>query len=150
VYRCADVDALVHRLDDLRDRPWFRRHGALVQEAVENHGRDLRVVVAAGRVVGAGERTAAPGEWRTNVSCGGDLHPTELDPDAAELARAAAAAVGADLVGVDLMPTRDGRLVVLELNGAVEFDDACTIGGRGVAERAADALGLVRVEAAAR
>jgi [lysine-biosynthesis-protein LysW]---L-2-aminoadipate ligase len=37
------------------------------------------------------------------------------------LAVAAAAAVGADIVGVDLLPLRDGRFVVLEVNGAVDF-----------------------------
>ena len=144
VYFCADHATLAARLAELEERPWFRRHGALVQEAVPNDGRDLRVIVAGGRVVGVGERTAAPGEWRTNVSCGGALRSTELDPDAAELARAAAAVTGADFVGVDVMPTTDGRLVVLELNGAVEFEPACAIGGLSVAERAARALGLDR------
>lgn len=143
VYLCSDRKRLLRCLSDLQERSWFERHGALIQEAVPNTGRDLRVVVAAGRVVGAGERIAASGEWRTNVSCGGELRPTRLDPDAAELARAAAAVVGADFVGVDLMPTTDGRLVVLELNGAVEFDDACALGSRSVPEAAAEALGLL-------
>jgi RimK family alpha-L-glutamate ligase len=143
VYLCHDGEALLRRLTDLQERPWFRRHGALVQEALPNNGRDLRVVVAGGRVVGAGERIAAPEEWRTNVSCGGELRPTKLDPDAAELARVAAAVIDADFVGVDLMPTTDGRLFVLELNGAVEFDDNCALDSRGVPEATADALGLV-------
>jgi RimK family alpha-L-glutamate ligase len=142
VYLCLDEATLLRRLEELRQRRWFRRHGALVQEAVPNLAKDVRVVVAGGRVVGVGERTAAPGEWRTNVSCGGALRPTEVEPQTAEIARTAAAVIGADFVGVDLMPTTDGRLVVLELNGAVEFDDACTIAGRSVAHRAADALGL--------
>ena len=37
------------------------------------------------------------------------------------LAVAAARAVGAELVGVDLLPTPAGGWTVLELNGAVEF-----------------------------
>lgn len=143
VVRCEDADALVDRLESLRDRPWFRRHGALVQEAVPNEGRDLRIVVADGRVVGAAERLAAPGEWRTNVSCGGELRPTTIDDGIAELARTAAAAFGVDFVGVDVMPSRGRGPVVLELNGAVEFDAACALGGRSVAVAAAAALGLL-------
>lgn len=139
---CEDAPTLRARLAEVRDRPWFRRHGALVQEAVPNGGRDLRVVVAGGRVVGAAERIAGAGEWRTNVSCGGELRPVELDDDAGELALATAALVGADLVGVDLMPADDGRYVVLELNGAVEFENACALGGVSVAEAAASTLGL--------
>jgi RimK family alpha-L-glutamate ligase len=144
VYLCRDLDALRRQMIALENRRWFRRHGALVQEAIPNDGSDLRVIVAGGRVVGIGQRRAAPGEWRTNVSCGGTLVSTELDPDAGELARAAAAILGADFVGVDVMPTTDGGLVVLEANGAVEFEDTCAIGGRSVAERAAAALGLAR------
>src|SRR5205814_4316984 len=81
---------------------------------------DLRVVVAAGSVVGAARRVAAPGEWRTNVSLGGRSEPAEPPPLACKLAIAAAGAIGADLVGVDLLPTRSG-FVVAELNGAVDF-----------------------------
>jgi RimK family alpha-L-glutamate ligase len=144
VVRCADETTLLRHLEALQTRPWFHRHGALVQQEVPNDGRDLRVVVAAGRVVGAGERVAGPGEWRTNVSCGGKLRPVDLDDGVADLARAAAAVVDGDFVGVDVMPARDGTLVVLELNGAVEFSDDCAIGGRSVALAAADALGLLR------
>jgi len=37
------------------------------------------------------------------------------------VALAGAAAIGADLVGVDLLPADAGTWVVLELNGAVDF-----------------------------
>jgi RimK family alpha-L-glutamate ligase len=121
VVRCEDRDELQLSLEEFADRPWFRRHGALVQQEISNGGRDIRIVIAAGRVVGAGERIAAPGEWRTNVSCGGELRPVRLDAGVADLARAAAAIVDADFVGVDVMPASDGHLVILELNGAVEF-----------------------------
>jgi RimK family alpha-L-glutamate ligase len=120
VLLCESRSELRAALGRLSRRAWFRRQGALVQEYVPNDGADLRVVVARGCVVGAIERVAAPGEWRTNVSLGGLRHPTEPSPAARELARQAAAAVEADLVGVDLLPTTSGY-TVLELNGAVDF-----------------------------
>jgi RimK family alpha-L-glutamate ligase len=119
-------------LAGLGTRPWFRRQGALVQELVPPTGRDLRVVVAGGTVVGAIERVAAPGEWRTNVALGGERRPTVAPPEACALALAAAAAAGADLVGVDLLPSPGGGWVVLEINGAVDFTGGYSWPGRNV------------------
>jgi RimK family alpha-L-glutamate ligase len=113
----ADLDAA---LENASLRGWFREHGALAQELVPPLGWDLRVVVAGGRVIGAARRVAAPGEWRTNVSLGGRSEPIAPPALARTLALAAAAAVRGDLVGVDLLPTRNG-FVISELNGAVDF-----------------------------
>jgi RimK family alpha-L-glutamate ligase len=120
VVLCRDARELVRTLESLAGRPWFARQGALVQQLVPPRGFDLRLVVAAGTVVGAIERRAAPGEWRTNVALGGTRTPVVPPADACRLAVAAAAAAGADLVGVDLLPA-DGGWVVLELNGAAVF-----------------------------
>ncbi|MGZ4354094.1 MAG: ATP-grasp domain-containing protein, partial [Gaiellaceae bacterium] len=98
---------------------WFREHGALVQELIPPQGWDLRIVVAGGRVVGSARRTAAPGEWRTNVALGGRSEPTAASLLARTLALSAAKAIRADFVGVDLLPTNNGY-VIAELNGAVD------------------------------
>jgi RimK family alpha-L-glutamate ligase len=87
-----------------------------VQRAVEHGGCDVRVFVVGGRVVGAIERTAAGGEWRTNVSRGGAARALALPPEWDRMAVRAAAAVGADYAGVDLLPSRDGAVFVLEVN----------------------------------
>jgi RimK family alpha-L-glutamate ligase len=122
VQRCDDPEELAAALAELRGSGWYRRHGALVQELVPPQGYDLRVLVAAGRVVGAAYRIAAPGEWRTNVALGGVRREVSEPPrDAAALALESAWATGASLVGVDLLPDGRGGWVVAELNGAVEF-----------------------------
>jgi RimK family alpha-L-glutamate ligase len=88
-----------------------------VQKAIDHGGRDIRVLVVGGAVLGAIERRATEGEWRTNVAIGGSATPFEL-PDAwAQLAVRAAHVVGADYAGVDLLPSRDGGIFVLEVNG---------------------------------
>ena len=139
VHLCATRNQLRRCLRELADQAWFQAHGAIVQELIPPVGRDLRVLVAGGEVVGAIERVAAPGEWRTNVALGASRRPATADRRARTLALAAASAVGADLVGVDLL--RRGRsYVVLELNGAVDFTDEYSFPGEDVFARAVAAL----------
>jgi glutamate carboxypeptidase len=139
---------LARGLSDIRARPWFGRHGAVVQALVDTNGSDLRLVVADGAVIGAAQRVAAPGEWRTNISLGGTLVPLVAPEDAATLGVAAARALGADLVGVDLLPTSDGY-VVLELNGAADFDMRYSSPGRDIFDDAISSLLLTRPGVAA-
>ena len=107
---------------------WFASQGALVQDLVPPRGYDLRVLVAGGEPVGSIRRRAARGEWRTNIALGGTREPAAAPPDAIEIALAAAAAAGASLIGVDLLPTDDGW-VVIEINGAVDFTHEYAPGG---------------------
>jgi RimK family alpha-L-glutamate ligase len=135
VVLCQDVAELRACLDELSTRPWFRTHGALVQQLVPPQGQDLRLVVAGGTVVGAVRRIAAAGEWRTNVALGATREPVSPPPEACALALAAAQAIEGHLVGADLLPTPDGGFVVLELNGAVEFTQEYTLDGGDVFAR---------------
>ena len=68
-------------------------------------------------MLGAIERLAPAGEWRSNVSRGGSVRPFQLPAEWEELALRAAAVVGADYAGVDLIPSLDGEVFVLEVNG---------------------------------
>ncbi len=124
VTRCDDPVDLQAHLEVVAQEEWFRANGALVQDLVPPLGYDLRIVVAAGRVVGAVKRISAEGEWRTNVALGARRAPAEAPLEARELAVLAARAVDAQLVGVDLLPDGRGGWTILELNGAVEFTRA--------------------------
>lgn len=146
VFRCETWTEVTRVLRKVRERPWFRRHGALLQELVPPRGYDLRLIVAAERVVGAVERVSAPGEWRTNVSLGGAVRSTHPSAEARELALAAACVVSADFVGVDLLPVNGGGYVVLELNGAVDFLPEYGLHGTDVYADVAAALGLMKEE----
>jgi RimK family alpha-L-glutamate ligase len=137
VYQCVTRAELRARLRHLRHRRWFGRHGALVQELIPPRGFDLRVIVSAGAVVGAVERIAAPGEWRTNIALGGWRRRASPSPEACSVAIRAAAAVGGDLVGVDLLPDERGWRVV-EINGAVDFTDDYALDGQDVFALAVD------------
>ncbi|HEX9279720.1 MAG TPA: RimK family alpha-L-glutamate ligase [Gemmatimonadales bacterium] len=86
-----------------------------IQRAIEHDGHDVRAFVVGGRVIGAIERRACG--WRTNLARGGRAQAVTLDAGWSTLALRAAAAVGAEYAGVDLLPARDGTVYVLEVNG---------------------------------
>ena len=88
-----------------------------VQRAIDSAGRDVRLFVVGGRVVGAIERTAPPGDWRTNVARGGSARAIEPSSEWKDYALAATRASGADYAGVDLLESRTGEVFVLEVNG---------------------------------
>jgi RimK family alpha-L-glutamate ligase len=149
VIRCEDEAEYEQCMEVFRTRPWFRRQGALVQELVEPLGRDLRIIVARGEVVGAIERVAAPGDWRTNVALGAVRQQVTPPPEANAAALAAAGAAGGDFIGVDLLPLPGGGYVVLELNGAVDFTSAYSLDGQDVFDRVAVILAREEVPALA-
>jgi RimK family alpha-L-glutamate ligase len=86
-----------------------------LQRTIDHDGADVRAFVVGGRVLGAIERRADG--WRTNLARGGRARSVSLTDDRSALAVRAAAAVGADYAGVDLLTGRDGRTYVLEVNG---------------------------------
>jgi ribosomal protein S6--L-glutamate ligase len=85
-----------------------------VQQFIPHDGFDVRVLVIGQKMFAIRRRN--PADWRTNISRGAIAEPIELTAEMGELARRAAAALEAPLAGVDLLPARDGRLYVLEVN----------------------------------
>jgi RimK family alpha-L-glutamate ligase len=128
VVRCDDGASLDQAFAELQRSPWYEATGAIAQKLVAPRGFDLRLVVARGHVIWEVKRIAAPGEWRTNVALGARREPCSPPQEACAIAIAAAAAVGGDLVGVDLLPADVGTWVVLEVNGAVDFTSAYSLG----------------------
>lgn len=85
-----------------------------VQQFIPHDGFDVRVLVVGKKMFAMRRRN--PADWRTNISRGATAEPIEITAQMADLARRAAEAVAAPLAGVDLLPARDGRLYVLEVN----------------------------------
>jgi RimK family alpha-L-glutamate ligase len=88
-----------------------------VQRAIDHGGRDIRAFVVGDRVIGAIERVAPDGEWRTNVTRGGSATAVSLPEALRSMAIRSAEVVGADYAGVDLLTAGDGTTFVLEVNG---------------------------------
>ena len=88
---------------------------AYLQEFVPHDGWDVRILLV-GNESFAIRRFAAGDDWRTNVSLGGRPEAFSPPADWVDLARAASQAVETEIAGVDLLPARDGRVLVLEVN----------------------------------
>lgn len=102
----------------------------LVQEYMP-HEADLRVIVVGGEALGAIRRRPET-DFRSNLHLGARAESANLPEDVAWLAVQAAAAVGAEVAGVDLLP-REGGWVVLEVNSSPGFDGFEAATGRNVA-----------------
>ena len=96
--------------------------GALVvqPEVTECAGRSVRAVITGGRVLAVTERTAAGGEWRSNIAAGAAQHRVELTEQEHDLVLSAAGALGLGHAGVDILRTRQGPRV-LEVNSCPDF-----------------------------
>jgi len=94
------------------------REQMLVQEFVkESRGMDIRVIVVGNNCVAAMQRTAAAGEFRSNLHRGGTATPLKLDQRTRNLARRAAEVHELGLAGVDLVLSKRGPLL-LEVNSS--------------------------------
>jgi RimK family alpha-L-glutamate ligase len=97
---------------------------------------DWRVLVVAGRAVAAMVRRGRG--WISNVAQGARCEPAPPDAELERLAIDATAAVGADHAGVDLVRDREGRLLVLEVNGIPGWKGLQGVTPIDLADRVAD------------
>ena len=107
---------LIERPDDLPDEDAVSRVYYLQRFIPRADGlwRDYRIFVCEGRAE-AGMIREGDG-WITNVHRGGRPLPWAMPRRAAELAERAAAAIGVDYSGIDLVEDGEGGYLVLEVN----------------------------------
>ena len=90
----------------------------VVQEFIaEAQGADLRCFVVGDRVIGAMQRQAPAGDFRSNLHRGGTATPVETTEQERAVAVRAAQVVGLGIAGVDLIRSARGPLV-LEVNAS--------------------------------
>jgi ribosomal protein S6--L-glutamate ligase len=106
----------------------------LIQEFIaEAEGHDIRAFVVGNSVVAAMERTAPPGDFRSNLHRGGTAKAVTLTRKERAVALAAARAMNLGVAGVDLIRARRGPLV-LEVNSSPGLEGIETATGADVAE----------------
>lgn len=90
----------------------------LVQEFIgEAKGADIRAIVIGNKVVAAMQRSAKPGEFRSNLHRGGTARQIKISKQERETAIAAADCMGLGVAGVDMLRSQRGPLV-LEVNSS--------------------------------
>jgi ribosomal protein S6--L-glutamate ligase len=90
----------------------------LIQEFIkEAGGSDIRCLVVGGKVIAAMQRTASPGEFRSNLHRGGSAKLVKLTPTERACAIKAAMVMGLNVCGVDLLRSERGPLV-MEVNSS--------------------------------
>ncbi|MDA3845841.1 MAG: RimK family alpha-L-glutamate ligase [Vallitaleaceae bacterium] len=93
----------------------------ILQEMVtDSHGKDLRVFVVGGRVIGCMKRESSSDDFRANYSAGGTVAPYELTHAIEWLALEATKVLGLDISGVDLLFDGD-QFKICEVNSSPMF-----------------------------
>jgi len=119
VYLCEnakqfeDLSELISSLDF--------KNSMIVQEYIQySEGRDLRVIVIGGRVIGAMQRTSVDGSFKANISRGGQGEAYDVDDEMEMLSIQVAKVLDLDIAGVDLLFHPDGYRIC-EANSAPGF-----------------------------
>ena len=115
--RIGNVQGVHHAL------PALEGYGSLAYlqrfiPALAAPGFDWRVLVVGGRAITAMRRVSS--HWVHNVAQGARCEAADLTPPLAQIAERAAAALGMDYAGVDLMPSEVG-VQVIEVNGVAAW-----------------------------
>ena len=135
----ALISSLLLCLPAAEAKDWIDTLGGLhkeiyIQEYIESEGKDYRIIVIDGKVIGGMERVARKGDWKTNVSLG--AKPSDYKPSALvkEIAIKSAEAVKADVCGVDII-IWENQPYVIEVNQCPHFKGFEKATGKNVAKR---------------
>ena len=135
IYLCESKDKFV----DVMDLIYVNNKSAniILQEFIQNSfGRDLRVFVIGGKVIGCMERVAKSG-FKANVSKGAEARPFEATPEIEWLATETAKLFKLDIAGIDLLFDKN-ELKVCEANSSPGFKGLDKVVDSPVAESIID------------
>jgi gamma-F420-2:alpha-L-glutamate ligase len=93
----------------------------ILQETVSTSlGRDLRVFVVGGKIIGCMQRTSKSDSFKANFSAGADVTPYKLNSEIEWLARESARVLNLDVAGIDLLFDGD-HFKICEVNASPGF-----------------------------
>ena len=128
VYLLNDMDSLRRKVQELAGAP------LLFQELIaESYGHDTRINVVGGKVVASMLRRSTDGDFRSNLTLGGEMENYTPTPGEAALAIRATELLGLDFAGVDILFGKDGP-ILCEVNSNAHFKTTLQCTGVNMAE----------------
>ena len=105
----------------------------LVQQFIkESAGTDIRCFVIGNRVVGAMERKAQEGEFRSNIHRGGSASVAKITSEERQTAIRACKIMGLNVAGVDMLRSNNGP-VIMEVNSSPGLEGIEKATGKNIA-----------------
>ncbi|MDC8452858.1 MAG: lysine biosynthesis protein LysX, partial [Candidatus Nitrosotalea sp.] len=100
-----------------------------LEEFVNRPPRDIRAIVVGDKVVAAIYRYSGEDQWKTNMALGGRAEELKVTKELEDICIKAKEAVQGQIVGVDLMESKENGLVVHEVNNTTEYKNTVRVTG---------------------
>ena len=100
-----------------------------LEEFVQRPPRDIRAIMIGDKVVAAIYRYSGNGQWKTNMALGGRAEVCKVTKELEDICIKAKNAVFGEIVGVDLMESKEKGLVVHEVNNTTEYKNTVRVTG---------------------
>ncbi|MGN1061047.1 MAG: RimK family alpha-L-glutamate ligase [Candidatus Coproplasma sp.] len=115
VYLIKDRARLIEKMNEMKSVPH------LFQKFIpESYGKDLRVIVIGGKVLG-GMLRQSEGDFRSNVALGGSAKPYPVDEKTQTICEKCARLLGLDYCGIDVLFGKDDTPYICEVNSNAFF-----------------------------
>ena len=128
VSKINDMDAAEGIIDG-REAMYPIHQVHFLEEFVERPPRDIRVIVIGDNVAAGIYRNSGNGNWKTNTHLGGSAEICEISNELEDICIKAKDAVYGDIVGIDLMESKEKGMVVHEINNTTEFRNVVRVTG---------------------
>ena len=100
-----------------------------LEEFVQRPPRDIRAIMIGDKVVAAIYRYSGDSQWKTNMALGGRAEECKVTKELEDICVGAKNAVQGQIVGVDLMESKEKGLLVHEVNNTTEYKNTVRVTG---------------------
>ena len=116
VYLASSIEEIKDIILKISPKPF------IFQEFIKSSaGRDVRIEVVGGKVLGSVLRESQNGDFRSNVLQGGLMTPFDAEERFYDMALSTVKVLGLDFGGVDIMFGENGEPILCEVNSNVHF-----------------------------